>query len=254
MASIVAAERLCNGIFLGFSDSVCRRFLCEYPRDGFLLKIPPMILRNFWIAAAALVAATHAEAAQTACVPPAGFVNSPHPRIAAAQDLVAHREEVVIEASMRAVRDAGSRPLKDQIKQSDALPGVSGNYMLSDGDFGTEGSRRLVCLTDGSTLVEQVLFKDENRFRYVVWNYTSEKARPIAYGVGEFVHTALSDTSTRVTWTYSFGLNSERFPGMLGGTGRFLFRKFFLEREYASMMRGVLESTKQQAESIADPT
>ena len=152
---------------------------------------------------------------------------------------------------MQAVRDAGSRPLKDQIKPSDALPGVSDNHLLTAGEFGTPGSRRLVCLTDGSTLVEQVLVGDATRFKYVVWNYTSEKARPISFGVGEFVYTALSATRNRMTWTYSFALNPDRWPGMLGGTGRFLFRKFFLEREYAAMMRGVLESTKRGAETVA---
>jgi hypothetical protein len=199
-----------------------------------------------------LIAASLAQSVQAACAPPADFVNTSPPAIAAAPDLVAHREEVVIEASLRTVLDISSRPLKDQIKQSDALPGVGGNYMLTEGEFGTVGSRRLVCLTDGSTLVEQVLFKDTNHFKYLVWNYTSEKARPISYGIGEFLHTPVSDTRTRVTWTYSFALNSDRFPGRLGVTGRFLFRKFFLERPYARMMRGVLESTKQQAESLTD--
>jgi hypothetical protein len=210
-----------------------------------------MLLRNYSVAVM-LAAALHTQVAHAECAPPAGFVNTPPPVIAAAPDLVAHKEEIVIEASVRAIREVGSRPLKDQIKQSDALPGVRGNSMLTPGEFGAVGSRRLVCLTDGATLVEQVLYADENRFRYVVWNYTSEKARPISYGVGEFVYTALADKRTRMTWTYSFGLNSERFPGRLGGTGRFLFRKFFLEREYAAMMRGVLQFTKQQSESSAD--
>jgi hypothetical protein len=201
------------------------------------------------MAAVALAVAAQTQGAQMPCVPPAGFVNTAPPAIAADQDLVVHSEKIVIDASLRAVRDAGSRPLKDQIQQSEGLPGVSGNYMLTNGEFGTVGSRRLVCLTDRSTLVEQVLVSDEHRFRYVVWNYTSEKARPISYGIGEFLHEELASERTRVTWTYSFGLNAVRFPGKLGSFGKFLFRKFFLEREYASMMRGVLESTKRQAES-----
>ena len=86
---------------------------------------------------------------------------------------------------------AGSRTsLKDTIHNTDSLPGVGGDYPLSSIPFGTPGARRLVCLTDGSTLEEQVLdlaqSKSSYRFRYVVWNYTTEKARPIFYGVGEF--------------------------------------------------------------------
>ena len=45
--------------------------------------------------------------------------------------------------------------------------------------------------------MEQVLDRqqkgDQYRFRYVVWNYTSTKARPIVYGVGEFSYSALDN-------------------------------------------------------------
>jgi hypothetical protein len=97
--------------------------------------------------------------------------------------------------------------------------------------------------------VEQVLRNDSGRFRYIVWNYTSEKAEAISFGIGEFFYEALPDEHTRITWTYSFALNESRFPGRLGGFGRFLFRKFFLEGDYAEMMRGVLASIKASAES-----
>ena len=83
--------------------------------------------------------------------------------------------------------------LNQAIRKSDSLPGVSGTYALTSGDFGKPGSRRLVCLTDGSTTEEEVLEKSRDKnsaqFRYVVWNYTTEKARPILYGVGHFVWT-----------------------------------------------------------------
>jgi hypothetical protein len=184
------------------------------------------------------------------CAPPVGFIDSPPPANAADQDLVSHLEQIDIDRSMREVLDAANRPLKDQIEQSSALPGVSGSYPLTPGPFGAVGSRRLNCLTDGSTLVEQVLVSDGQRFRYVVWNYTSEKARAVSYGVGEFVYASVSADRTHIDWTYSFQLNTRRFPGMLGGFGQFLFRKVFLEREYAAMMRGVLESIERRAESV----
>lgn len=203
--------------------------------------------------AATLLCAVNATARASECAPPAGFVDSPAPQIAPAQDLVTHTEQIEVQRSVREVLDAANRPLKDQIQKSSDLPGVGGSYMLTAGDFGTVGSRRLNCLTDGSTLVEQVLISEGTRFRYVVWNYTSDKARPIVYGVGEFLYQPLAADRTLATWTYSFQLNTDRFPGMLGGVGRFLFRKFFLERDYAAMMRGVLASMKQQAESVSAP-
>jgi hypothetical protein len=82
-----------------------------------------------------------------------------------------------------------------------------------------------------------------------VWNYTSEKAHPIVYGVGHFVRTDLGDGRTQVRWTYSFQLNRSRFPGFLGSLGDWLFRKNFLDRQYADMMRGTLAASKSRVES-----
>jgi hypothetical protein len=81
-----------------------------------------------------------------------------------------------------------------------------------------------------------------------IWNYTTEKARPIEYGVGDFLYTEAGGGRTHMTWTYSFKLKEHNFPGYFGGFGRLLFRKYFLEREYAQLMRGVLNGYKADAE------
>jgi len=129
--------------------------------------------------------------------------------------------------------------------------------MLTEGEFGAPGSRRITCLSDGSTLVEQVLEKERNsnssRFRYVVWNYTSKQARPVVYGVGDFLYSDIGSARTHVRWTYSFQLNRRRFPGVLGGLGNFLFRRNFLDRQYADMMRGSLADNKIRIESKTLP-
>ncbi len=186
------------------------------------------------------------------CVPPPGFVDVPRPAIANAEELVSHTGEVTINRPLAAVLDGFNRPLKDSIHKSDSLPGVSGVHMLTQDTFGEPGSRRLTCLTDGSTLEEEVLQREQTsnsfRFRYVVWNYTSDTARPIVYGVGDFHDTDLGDGRTHVVWTYSFMLNRERFPGELGSFGRFLFRVGFLDRQYADMMRATLNGTKTNVE------
>jgi hypothetical protein len=186
------------------------------------------------------------------CVPPPGFVDTPAPAIAAPEQLAVHTEEVTIDRSLSVVLRALDRPLKDTIEKTKALPGVSGDYMLTTGSFGAPGSRRLTCLTDGSTLEEQVLQRERNsnsfRFRYVVWHYTSSQARPIDYGVGDFLYTDVGSGRTHITWTYSFKLNEARFPGYLGGFGRYLFRVGFLDHQYAAMMRGTLDGTKRNAE------
>jgi hypothetical protein len=189
------------------------------------------------------------------CLPPPEFKDTPHPVVAPLEHLVSHTEEIIVDRPLAVVLHAVDKPLSETIKRSNSLPGVTGSYMLTEGRYGAPGSRQLNCLSDGSTLVEQVLLREQRidrvRFRYAVWNYTSSKARPIAYGVGEFTYSAADNGRTHVRWTYSFQLNRHRFPGMLGGLGDYLFRISFLDRSYAAMMRGVLVSTKADSERPA---
>jgi hypothetical protein len=153
-----------------------------------------------------------------------------------------------------------NKPLNQVLRGSNSLPGVSGDFMLTKGPFGVPGSRHIVCLTDSGSVEEEALEREQKassaRFRYIVWNYQTPKARPIAYGVGEFRSFEIDGSHTRVTWTYAFKLKEDVFPGYLGALGRFLFRVGFLERDYAAMMRGVLNGYKATAEqqSASDPT
>jgi hypothetical protein len=61
--------------------------------------------------------------------------------------------------------------------------------------------------------------RTQQDFAYVVWNYPSEKTRPIVYGVGHFIRTDLGSGRTRVRWTYSFQLNRSRLSGYPGRIG-----------------------------------
>ena len=192
------------------------------------------------------------DAAAQVCAPPSSFVDVPHPTLAAPELLVSHTEEVTVDQPLAVVLDTASRTdLKDAIHKSSSLPGVSGEHPLNDIPFGTPGARRLVCLSDGSTLEEQVLERERNqtssRFRYIVWNYTTQQARPIEYGIGEFRHTEMPGGRTHIVWTYSFKLKDHEFPGYLGALGRYLFRIGFLDRQYAAMMRGTLQAGKTAA-------
>jgi hypothetical protein len=202
----------------------------------------------FYLAAAAL------SAANAACAPPPGFSETPHPLIAPSEQLVAHTEEILIDRPLSVVSDAMNKPLNQALRGSNSLPGVSGDFMLTKGPFGAPGSRHIVCLTDGGSVEEEALERERSataaHFRYIVWNYQTPKARPIAYGVGEFRSFEVDGAHTRVTWTYSFKLKEDVFPGNLGGMGRFLFRVGFLDRDYAAMMRGVLNGYKASAEQL----
>jgi hypothetical protein len=131
--------------------------------------------------------------AQT-CTLPSGFV-------APVEQLVAHIEEVAVDRPLAVVLSAGSKAsLTDAIHKSNSLPGVAGDYPLNNIRFGTPGAGRLVCLSDGSTLEEQVLEREDSksfyRFRYIVW-------------------------------TYSFKLKDHEFPGYLGALAATSFASAF---------------------------
>src|SRR5260370_10564721 len=178
--------------------------------------------------------------AQT-CTPPPGFIDSPHPPVAATEQLVAHTEEITVAHPLVQVLETNAKVrLKDAIHKAGSLPGVTGEYPLGNIPFPTPGARRIVCLSDGSTLQEQSLEEEHTstfyRFRYIVWSYTSPQARPIEYGVGEFRDSQIDAGHTQIVWIYSFKLKDNKFPGYLGAFGRYLFRFGVLDRDYAAMM------------------
>jgi len=193
------------------------------------------------ITAISIAATTHAQT----CTLPTGFVDMPHPTVAAPEQLVAHTEEITLAHSLAQVLETNAKvSLKDAIHKAGSLPGVVGEYPLGHIPFPTPGARHVVCLSDGSTLMEESLEEEHTstfyRFRYIVWHYTSPQARPIEYGVGEFRDSQIDAGHTHIVWTYSFKLKDDKFPGYLGAFGRYLFRVGFLDRDYAAMMRATL--------------
>lgn len=207
-------------------------------------------------ALAILGGANQASAWALPCRAPASTIKQKPPVPLPIGRLVTRVETIRIKAPLSTVlASVAASRLEDTIQQQKSLPSVAGTHVLTPGAFDYPGARRLVCLTDGSTLTEQVLESrttaTESRFRYIVWNYTSATARPVRYGVGEFVRTALSGGETQVRWTYAFKMNRTRFPGFLGYFGDWLFRWSFLDEDYARMMRATLAQGKASAERLA---
>ena len=95
-----------------------------------------------------------------ACEPPPGFVNPPRPEIAPLEELLAHTEQSVIARALADLMKSPNRPLQETMRPMKDLPGVSGTFRLSNGPYGSVGARRLVCLTDGSIAVEEVLLTE----------------------------------------------------------------------------------------------
>ncbi len=181
------------------------------------------------------------------CTPPPDFIDQQHPTVAAPSQLVAHTEEITVAKPLVQVLETNAKVgLKKAIHKAGALPGVTGEYSLGNVPFPNPGARRMVCLSDGSTLQEQSLVEEHTstsyRFRYIVWHYTSPQARPIEYGVGEFRDLQIDAGHTHIVWTYAFKLKGDTFPGNLGALGRYLFKIYFLDRDYAAMMRATLRA------------
>jgi hypothetical protein len=173
------------------------------------------------------------------CAPALSLETVPSVMIDATAPLVSHTEvfDIAIPAGNFNSQLAAA-PLSRLLPGTSKIPAVAETRVLTSNAFGQAGAPRVVCLADGSTAVEEVTESLAGQyFRYKVWAYSTEVARPIEYGLGEFLLSPVDASHTRVTWTYSFKLRSNVFPGNAGWLGRWLFKKSFVERDYADMMR-----------------
>lgn len=178
---------------------------------------------------------------------------APPPTVDPAAPMIARTERIVIgrrpEAAFAYVLLG---PLETMIPQTRRLPGVTGVTPLTPGPWGTVGARRRVHLSDGSQTTEQVLESvSGERFRYEVWDYSTAAAKPVAYALGEFRFVGLEGGRTEIVWTYAFRLRGDVFPGNLGGFGRGLLQRAFLDSAYAELMRTSLAAIRAALEGGA---
>ena len=175
------------------------------------------------------------------------------PPIDPAAPMIARTERIVVSrpADAAYAYTVGG-PLKAMIPKTKALPSVTGVTLLTPGPWGGVGERRHVHLSDGSQTTEQVLDATPGeRFRYEVWDYSTAAGKPIAYALGEFRFTALDGARTEIAWTYAFRLRSDVFPGNLGGLGRWLMQKAFIDGPYARLMQASLVAIRTALEAGA---
>ena len=161
-----------------------------------------------------------------------------------------HEEQIAIPLTLQEVHARlDSVPLEGLLPGTGRIPAVVGTAPLNDTPFPHPGARRRVMLADGSTATEEVIENTaDGYFSYKVWGYTLRTARPIQYGKGEFWYKPTDDGhATTVRWRYSFKLRGDRFPGMLGPLGRFLFTKAFLDRSYATFMKSTMNAMERYA-------
>lgn len=171
---------------------------------------------------------------------------APPPPIDPQAPMIARTERIVVERPADAAfAYVVGGPLDAMIPQTRRLPGVIGVTLLTPGAWGPVGGRRHVRLSDGSQTTEQVLESVPGHlFRYEVWDYSTAAARPIAYALGEFRFAGAGGGGTEIAWTYAFRLRPDVFPGNLGGLGRWLMQKTFIDGPYAELMRASLAAIK----------
>lgn len=151
----------------------------------------------------------------------------------------------------RYVREFLATDLRVFLPGTKKLPGVVRTEAVTTAAYPAVGSVRRVVLEDGNSAEEEVLGQDEAHLKYLVARYTSPQAAPIAYGVGEFTFDDAGLGGTRITWTYSFKLRGDRFPGTWGALGRTFFRIGFLNSDYADFMSTGREAMRSWAERLA---
>lgn len=175
---------------------------------------------------------------------------APPPVVDPTAPMIARTERIVVNRPPAAVFDyVVGGPLAEMIPATRPLPGVTGVTLLTPGPWGGAGERRIVHLTDGSQTTEQVLTSTPpESFRYQVWDYSTAAAKPITYALGEFLFKPLGGGRTEIVWTYAFRLRGEVFPGNLGGFGRWLMRRVFLDTAYARLMQASLAAIRARLE------
>jgi len=136
----------------------------------------------------------------------------------------------------RYVREFLATDLKTFLPGTKKIPAVDHTEPLTEAQYPAVGSVRRVVLADGHTAEEEVLEQDIAHLRYLVCRYTTPAAAPVAYAVGEFRFDETSPASTHITWTYSFKLRDDAFPGSWGFLGRSFFRVGFVNSDYADFM------------------
>ena len=174
----------------------------------------------------------------------------PPPAIDPKAAMIARTERIVVNRPAAAVFGyVVGGPMAEMIPATRQLPGVTRVTPLTPGPWGGVGERRIVHLTDGSQTTEQMLeAASPQTFRYQVWDYSTAAAKPIAYALGEFLFRPLDGGRTEIVWTYAFRLRGDIFPGNLGGLGRWLMRRVFLDTAYARLMQASLVAIRASLE------
>jgi hypothetical protein len=103
-------------------------------------------------------------------------------------------------------------------------------------------------LKNGETANEEVIELKPGYLKYRVSDYTTEQAKPLEYGIGEFKFIPVDNNSFLLHWKYSFKLKKKSFPGNLGCIGRGLFKWRFIDADWADYMDSSITAIQMHSE------
>ena len=155
---------------------------------------------------------------------------------------------IFIEAAPERVLEWSNDPerrLEDLVRFENFPAVVSTEPLVGEWQPGRrEGDRRRVEFADGNYLAEQVLIDSPERFRYMIWGFTSPQRFAVQHGVAEFGYAA-ENGGTRVTWEYTFLPTAEILRPAV---------ESFLTSTMSPMMRATLAAMRDGVEGAVGST
>lgn len=149
---------------------------------------------------------------------------------------------VLIEAAPERVWEWSNDPdlrLEDLVRFENFPAVVGTEPLVGEWQPGSrEGDRRRVEFADGNYLAEEVLVDSPERFRYLIWGFTSPQRFVVQHGVAEFTYTGESG-GTRLTWRYTFLPTAEILRPAV---------RSFLDSTMSPMMRATLAAMRDGVE------
>lgn len=191
------------------------------------------------IATASIITACSSTPAPPA-VPPSDFSTKPAITGKGYAQTVIVQDFPMERAALRAWLEDGNKVVAAMDGGEDFAGPVDAVYF--EGEWPSTGATRRVELSDGHFVLEKVLSNTEAAFEYQIWNATNEVGKNVSYVHGIQAFEPLSDSETRMTWTYKVKPNA-------GFKRPFVQR--FVNNQMQPMLSGALTTLAEDAQDLS---
>ncbi len=165
-------------------------------------------MRKLLIATAALTL-TIAAAGLTAILGASDQSPDNPPAFEAASAYAVHTTSRVVNGSQQDVKDwVEEVRLASFMEAASGIPGVVSTSPIS-GTWGENGATRYAHLDNGHTAIDRIIEnRDPDLFHYQVFGFTAPSRYVVNHIVGRIEYAPISETQTRVTWSYAISPTS----------------------------------------------